>query len=79
MVDAYEEACFCKKNIYIFIYYDIAYDIAYDIYIYIYMCVCEILHSLKPSKSDEQDIQDTAGEVRMNSLVTFSPGPLHMD
>ena len=34
------------------------------------------LPSLKLSKYDEQDMQDTAREVRMNSQATFS---LHMD
>ena len=37
------------------------------------------LPSLKPSKSDEQDLQDTTREVRRNSWVMFSSGPLHMD
>ena len=28
---------------------------------------------------DESDMQDTVSEVRMNSLVMYSCGPLHMD
>ena len=35
--------------------------------------------SQKPSKLEEQDMQDTPREVRMNSLATFSHGPLHTD
>ena len=39
-----------------------------------------IYHPLrKLSKLDEPDMQDTAGEVGMNSLATYSRGPLHMD
>ena len=30
-------------------------------------------------QEDEQDIWDTAGEVRLNSLTTFSNGSLHTD
>ena len=33
----------------------------------------------KLSKLDEPDMQATAGEVRMNSLVMYSCGPLHTD
>ena len=33
----------------------------------------------KPSKKDEQDILDTAEEVRINSWETFFYGLLHMD
>ena len=33
----------------------------------------------KPSKLDEQDIQETPGEVRMNSRAMFFYGPLHTD
>ena len=35
--------------------------------------------SRKLSKLDEPDMWDTAGEVRTNSLVTYSRGPLHID
>ena len=35
--------------------------------------------SRKLFKLDEPDMQDTAGEVRTNSLVMYSCGPLHMD
>ena len=35
--------------------------------------------SLKPSKSDEQDLLDTAGEVRINSSATYSSASLHTD
>ena len=28
---------------------------------------------------DEPDMQDTGGEVRMNSQAIYSCGPLHMD
>ena len=34
--------------------------------------------SLKPSKQDEQDMRNTAGKARTNSLVTFSYWPLQM-
>ena len=33
----------------------------------------------KTIKSDEPDMQDTAGEVRTNSSAIYSRGPLHMD
>ena len=33
----------------------------------------------KPSKSNEEKMLDTAGEVRLNSEVTCSSGPLHTD
>ena len=33
--------------------------------------------SWKPSKLDEPDMWDTAGEVRANSLVMYYSGPLH--
>ena len=35
--------------------------------------------SWKLSKLDVPDMQNTAGEVGTNSLVTYSCGPLHMD
>ena len=35
--------------------------------------------SLKLYKLDEPDMQDTAGEVRTNSEVTYFGGPLHVD
>ena len=35
--------------------------------------------SQKLSKLDELDMQDTAGEVRTNSQVTYSCGLLHID
>ena len=35
--------------------------------------------SHKPSEWDEQDLLNTAGEVRMNSEVTSSYGNQHMD
>ena len=35
--------------------------------------------SRKLSKLNKQDMRDTAGEVGMNSRVTYSCGPLHMD
>ena len=35
--------------------------------------------SLKPSKLDEKILQDTARDVRTNSSVMFSYGPLHRD
>ena len=34
---------------------------------------------LKTSTLDEQDMRDTAGELRTNSKATFSYEPLHMD
>ena len=37
------------------------------------------LPSLKPSKSDKQDMRDTTGEVRTNSQATFSNGSLQTD
>ena len=37
------------------------------------------LPSEKPSKSDEQDKQDVAGETRRNTLETFFFGPLCMN
>ena len=40
-------------------------------------CTATNLLSLKPFKSDEQDMRDTAGEVRTNSWLTFSCGSLH--
>ena len=42
-------------------------------------CTVTYLPSLKPFKLDEQDMGDTAGELRVNSNVTFSCGPLHTD
>ena len=36
-------------------------------------------HHEKLSKLDKPDMWDNAGEVGMNSLVTYSCGPLHMD
>ena len=42
-------------------------------------CTATYLPSQKPSKLDKQDMLDTAGEVRTNSWVTFSYGPLHTD
>ena len=33
----------------------------------------------KTIKLDEQDIGDTAGEIRTNSKAMYSYGPLHMD
>ena len=35
--------------------------------------------SRKPSKLDEQDMQDTVGEVSTNLLAMYSCGPLHTD
>ena len=35
--------------------------------------------SRKLSKLDEEDMRDTAGEVRTNSLAIYSRGHLHMD
>ena len=35
--------------------------------------------SRKLSKLDEPDMRETAGEVRTNSWVMYSCGPLHMD
>ena len=35
--------------------------------------------SQKPFKVDKPDMQDIAGEVRMNSSVMYSYGPLQMD
>ena len=62
----------------------VGYLIPNPIYIYIYKNeshgnLSTYLSTLKTSKSDKQDIQDTAGEVRTNSKVTFSCGPLHTD
>ena len=37
------------------------------------------LPSLKPPKEDEQDIRNTAGEVKTNSEATFSNRPFHKD
>ena len=37
------------------------------------------LLSLKPFKSEKQDMQDTAGEVKASSLATFPGGLLHTD
>ena len=78
--------------IYIYIYY--IYMYVY-IYIYIYMeiyrtspggntlqnnsCTATYYPSRKLSKLDEPDMRDTAGEVRTNSEVIYSCGPLHMD
>ena len=44
-------------------------------------CMATYLSSQKPSKmnQDEQDMQDTAGEAKMNLLVMFFYGPLRMD
>ena len=42
-------------------------------------CDATYISSLKPSKSDEQDIRDTAGGVRTNSFETFSGGPHYRD
>ena len=38
-------------------------------------CMATYLLSLKLSKLDEQDMWDTAGEVRTNLWATFSYGP----
>ena len=35
--------------------------------------------SQKPSKLDKQNMQNRAGEVRMNSYMMYSSGPPHMD
>ena len=35
--------------------------------------------SQKPFKLDKLDMQDTAREVRTNSLAMYSSGPIHMD
>ena len=42
---------------------------------------CTVINHLsrKPSKLDEQNMQDTAREVKTNSSVMNSCGPLHMD
>ena len=42
-------------------------------------CIVTYLPSLKPFKSDEQDIQDTAGEVKASSYAIYSSGLLHTD
>ena len=42
-------------------------------------CTVTYLPSLKLFQLDEQDMQDTAGEVRTNSSVTFFCGPLLTD
>ena len=42
-------------------------------------CMGPYLPSLKLSKLDEQNMWDAAGEVRTNSSVIFSYGPLHID
>ena len=40
-------------------------------------CMLTYLPPLKPFKSDEQDMQNNAGKVRMSSEVMFSSGLLH--
>ena len=42
-------------------------------------CTSSYLPSLKPSKLDEQDMRDAAGEDRTNSSITFSYRLLHMN
>ena len=42
-------------------------------------CLASYLPSYESSKKDNQDVVDTAGEVRKNSLATFFCGLLHMD
>ena len=42
-----------------------------------YTATC--LPSLKPSKPDEQDMLDTAGDIRTNSLATTSSVSHHID
>ena len=43
-------------------------------------CVWPLIsHLINLCKQDEQDMLGTAGEVRTNSLATFSYGLLHMD
>ena len=41
-------------------------------------CTATYHPSWKLFKLDEPDMQDTAGEVGMSSLVMYSYGPLHM-
>ena len=43
------------------------------------ICTVTYISYLEPSKSDEQDMQDTAAEGTANSSVTFFPGLLHID
>ena len=42
-------------------------------------CTPTYFPSQKPFKSDEQDMQDTAGKVKASSYVTFFHEPLHAD
>ena len=42
-------------------------------------CTDTYLPSLKPSKLDEPDMQDTAREIRTYLSATFSFGPLHTE
>ena len=42
-------------------------------------CTATWIPSPKPSQSDEQDMRDTSGEVRTNSLATFYSVPLYKD
>ena len=42
-------------------------------------CTATYHPSRKPSKSNETNMRDTAGEVRMNSKEMYFYGPLHMD
>ena len=42
-------------------------------------CIATYHTSRKPPKLDEPDMQDTAGEVRMNSLAMYSSGTLNLD
>ena len=42
-------------------------------------CMGTYFPSYKPSKLDKQDMQDTAWEVKTNSLVTYSYQLLNMD
>ena len=42
-------------------------------------CTVTLIPSLKPFKSDKQDMRGTIGEVRMNPEATFSRAPIHTD
>ena len=42
-------------------------------------CMATYLPTLKPSKWDKEDMQDIAGEAKMNSYAMFFCEPLHTD